>query len=185
MKSVSPSDIRKLVLYDADTGEFTWRARTPGMFRHGLKSAEHECAIWNAKHSGKPAFYTKNSHGYLTGVIGLKRYTGHRVAWAFVFGDWPDVEIDHINHIRTDNRISNLRLVSRQENACNQSMSSRNTSGVTGVTWYPPTKRWQAKIQVSGVTHHLGYFLSIDAAAAARLQAQQRFNFHRLHGVAA
>ena len=152
------------------------------MFKAGRKSAEHQCAIWNAQHAGKDAFTSIGNHGYLTSSIRGKRYTAHRVAWAIFRGEWPEGEIDHVNHNRTDNRMHNLRHVSRSENARNLSRATNNPSGVTGVYWYEPTRRWVAKIHENGRMRHLGYFTDKDAAVSARIEAQSRLGFHKNHG---
>lgn len=67
--------------------------------------------------------------GYIRIIINNERCLAHRLAWMYVYGEWPSGEIDHINRIRSDNRISNLRICTRQQNCNNTDLNSNNTSG--------------------------------------------------------
>ena len=82
-----------------------------------------------------------------------------------------DLVVDHINHNRLDNRISNLRICTRQEN-CMNSGKRYNSSGVTGVTWAQNRNRWHARIVINGKQKHLGYFKTKEEAIEARRQAE-------------
>lgn len=98
-------------------------------------------------------------------------------------GKVPDnMEIDHINHIRTDNRTENLRIVSHQQNAMNRSKTLRNTSGVVGVSWCKITGKWYAYIKKDGVMHNIGRYTSLEDAVLARASAEKRLGFHENHG---
>lgn len=123
--------------------------------------------------------------GYVYFYYGGKSRLSHRVIWTKFNGEIPDgFEVDHINHIRSDNRISNLRLVNRVENARNKSRASNNTSGVTGVSWIKSKGKWYAQIYVNGKTHNLGYYSDFNDAVKARIDAEDRFGFHKNHGKA-
>ena len=138
-------------------------------------------ARWNGRCAEKEAF-TNNVRGYPTGcVLGEKRYA-HRVIWAMVHGEWPD-HIDHINHNKSDNRISNLRSVTHQENHMNRSIGKSNTSGHVGVVWHKKSNKWGAKIVVNGKSKHLGLFTDISDAIAVRAAANIEYNYHENHGV--
>ncbi|WP_446719173.1 HNH endonuclease signature motif containing protein [Halocynthiibacter sp. C4] len=106
----------------------------------------------------------------------------HRVIWAMFYGRWPAKDIDHINGDRTDNRISNLRHVSRAENARNSSRSSANTSGRTGVYKVKKSGKWNARIRVDGRFINLGFFKEFEAACAARAVAESKYGFSARHG---
>jgi len=80
----------------------------------------------------------------------------------------PDLQTDHINRIRLDNRRSNLRNVTGSVNTRNQGLSPRNTSGYRGVTWDKSRKRWMAKTKHLGRWIHLGRYETAKEAAAAR-----------------
>lgn len=99
------------------------------------------------------------------------------------YGKIPEgMEIDHINHITDDNRIENLRLVTRKDNCKNVSMSKSNKSGVVGVSWCKRTCKWFASIRVDRKEKFLGRYDKIDDAAAARKAAELKYNFHKNHG---
>ena len=102
-----------------------------------------ETGIIVRKATGKAAV-SRDKDGYILVGFMYKKYRAHRVAWAIHHGSWPDGEIDHINGVRDDNRIENLRCVSRHENKKNTAIPSHNTSGVVGVTWHKPSRKWRA-----------------------------------------
>lgn len=166
--------------YDPITGLFCWLVRPESHFRCGAtRTASHGAAIWNGKFSGKPAFTLNHSEGYLRGSLSGRNLLAHRVAWAMHHGEWPAGEIDHINGDRTDNRIGNLRVVTRRENSRNLKVQSGE---MRGVYWYAPTSRWVAKIHSKRRMLHLGYFKDLDAAIAARREAERKLGFHQNHG---
>jgi hypothetical protein len=101
-----------------------------------------------------------------------------------IHGVWPE-QIDHINHLRSDNRISNLRDVGVLENQKNRSRNSNNTSGVTGVSWCQTRQDWVVSIHASGKVCAVGRFKDFDAAIAARKQAEASLGFHPNHGAEA
>lgn len=88
----------------------------------------------------------------------------HRV----IMGMPQGVEIDHINLNPLDNRRHNLRVCTHQQNQCNQPLQSNNTSGVTGVSFYPPRKKYRARIKYFQRELHLGYYLTKTQAIQAR-----------------
>ncbi|EON5850839.1 HNH endonuclease [Escherichia coli] len=94
------------------------------------------------------------------------------------------MQVDHINHDRTDNRIENLRLVDNQGNQKNSSIRKDNIGGCTGVTWNPSHKRWIAYIRENGKHKHIGSFIKFSDAVRAREEAQARLGFHMNHGAA-
>lgn len=117
-----------------------------------------------------------NNRGYWRLVVNKKTYSAHRVAWLYVHGVWPDKCVDHINGIKTDNRLSNLRLADTSQNTCNSRLYRSNTSGKKGVTWHKTGRKWQAHIKVNGKTIYLGLFDSIDAAHAAYCTASKTYH---------
>lgn len=93
---------------------------------------------------------TVGNNGYIVVKINQKRYTAHRIIWEMTFGKIPNgMEVDHINHCRGDNRIENLRLVTRTENRKNSSKYVNNKSGINGVRWCSIRNKWHAQIQVN------------------------------------
>lgn len=107
-------------------------------------------------------------NGYVRIRCRGKYYYAHRVVWYLAHGE--NVEIDHINGIRTDNRIENLRSCNRQQNLRNSSKHFPNgsaTSKCKGVYWSKQKSKWHARINVDGKTKHLGFFSDEKDAAVS------------------
>ncbi|WP_296223087.1 HNH endonuclease signature motif containing protein [uncultured Sphingomonas sp.] len=173
----SPEVLRQLLRYEPETGKLFWKERPESMFltRHSHKS-------WNTRHAGTEAFTTTGTSGYKEGRIFYALVRAHRVIYAMHNGAWPDHEVDHINGVRTDNRLENLRHASRKENGRNQKRPHDNLSGVIGVGFYKRDGTWQARISTGGRNIHLGYFTSKEDAIRARKSAEQYLGFHENHG---
>ena len=122
-----------------------------------------------------------HSSGYLRTEIKGKRYRIHRLIFLYHHGYMP-TQTDHINGIRDDNRISNLRDVSVSENNKNQKIPCNNTSGHMGVTWDKARKKWLAHIMVCKKAINLGRFKDIDDAITARKAGEIQYGFHKNHG---
>lgn len=167
---------RKLLDYDPETGALTWRPRPREMF-----STDNAFAVWRAQRDGKPAFTADNGAGYRVGLVLGRQYLAHRVAWAIYYGEWPG-PIDHINGVRSDNRICNLRAASATLNMRNRKRPTNNTSGALGVSWVASRKKWRAVIKVDGASRFLGHFQSMEEALVARKTADLAFGFHENHG---
>lgn len=126
------------------------------------------------------------SQGYRHVQMDGHTYKAHRIIWLMVHGEWveyPAFEIDHINGDRSDNRLSNLRKVTKSGNQRNASQRVNNTSGVHGVNWKPTYNgngnggRWVARIW-NGPRHvYLGSFKSLRDAAIARKAAERALGF--------
>ena len=125
---------------------------------------------------------TPHIRGYVEMTVCGQRYLAHRLAFLYMEGLMPSDQVDHINGVKTDNRFSNLRKVSCQENQKNLKMSKRNKSGVMGVCWHKAAKKWAAEIKVSRKTKHLGLFDTIEEAAVVRSEAEKLYGFHPMHG---
>lgn len=170
--------LRELFDFDASAGVLIWRTRPVESF-----ATVNAWRSWNTRCAGKVAGYVDFTKGYRR--IGLygRLWKAHRLIWIYANGDIPDtLQIDHINGVRDDNRLENLRLVTNAENLRNRSMPRTNKSGVVGVRWIKTDRKWRALIQVDGRQRHLGYFDTLDAAAAARARAEVDFGFHPGHG---
>ena len=132
----TPETLRQLLRYDPETGKLFWRERGPEWFPNATHSREHNQGKWNSRLSGKEAL-SGRTKGYATGMLLNGNYAAHRVIWAIVYGVWPEAEIDHINGVKHDNRIVNLREASRGENSRNIGLRSNNSSGYKGVSGTP------------------------------------------------
>ena len=120
--------------------------------------------------------------GYVYITLNGYRYMAHRLAWLYVYKVWPNNQIDHINHIRTDNSISNLREVDALGNSRNRSKASNNTTGFNGITWNTKLNKWRVRIAVKRKRIHLGYFSNLTEAIAIQNQAKIDYEFHHNHG---
>jgi hypothetical protein len=158
----SPELLRKLLRYETKTGKLFWRERTPEMFRKvGYEKS------WNARYANKEAFTSLNSEGYFTGQIYCKTYSAHRVILAMHTGTWSKQDVDHINGIKSDNRISNLRNSTHAQNMYNTGPYANNKSGQKGVYFHERDQRWRAQIRISGKVTYLGSFIEKSQAVAA------------------
>ena len=137
---------------------------------------------WNSVWAGKEAFTAVDGKGYRHGSIDYVYVRLHRALWALTYGDWPSGEVDHVNGNRLDNRVENLREVSRSANQRNQRLHKNNTSGRTGISWYKPYAKWRAVINIGGRNKHLGYFDCVEAASAAWEKARAQNGYHANHG---
>jgi hypothetical protein len=115
-----------------------------------------------------------DADGYL--VVGFTegRYPVHKIVWAMHHGQLPDL-VDHINGDRQDNRIENLRAVTKRENNFNKRVRSDNSTGITGVRWHSQRKKWNARIKVDGVDRSLGMYKEMRDAERARLAAELKY----------
>lgn len=106
----------------------------------------------------------KNSNGNQLYIMSKDRKYLH----TFIIDCPKGFEVDHINRNTMDNRKSNLRIVTHRQNQCNQDLQRNNTSGVSGVSYYPPKKKYRARIKVQHHDLHLGYFKTFEEAVQAR-----------------
>lgn len=136
--------------------------------------------FWKAKLKGKETFKTTMPSGYLFGKVLRKTFYAHRVAWLLHYGEWPKRGVDHINGVKTDNRLCNLRDVDQSENMKNRKIPKTNRSGVSGV--WQEGSRWRATIVVNRQKHHLGFFDKFEQAVFAKKQAEAAYGFHKNHG---
>ena len=115
--------------------------------------------------------------GYIHIMIHGKQYSLHRLAWIYFYGKWPSGHIDHINGVKSDNRISNLRDVSHITNMQNQRKPRKdNQSGYLGVCLDKRINKYHASIQVNGVKKHLGMFFTPEEASSAYLNAKRKMH---------
>lgn len=110
--------------------------------------------------------------GRLSVSVGYRRYLVHRLIWLIVHGEWPPADVDHINNLRNDNRISNLRLATRSENNQNAKLRRSNSSGFQGVSQDKRRGKWVAEITANGRRVRRGGFDTPESAHAAYLVAK-------------
>ena len=182
MAELTYHDVARLLKADFETGKLFWLPRPLEMFKDGKQSAEHNCAIWNSRFPGTEAFTAVNGWGYRHGRIFGRAYRAHRVIWLLATKEWPADEIDHINGVKDDNRMTNLRQVTGAENRKNTRLSKANTSGIIGVSWLNSRRKWAAQIHINGRSTNLGHFLEKSDAIAARKAAEIKYGYHPNHG---
>lgn len=173
-REITPAILRELFDYNPETGKLFWKPR-----RRDLFPDDRSFAIWHAQWPGTEALTADSGTGYKTGLLWGKKLRAHRVAWAIVHGEWPDL-IDHINHNRSDNRIANLRTVSHQANARNQGLRRANKSGRSGVAIH--LGRWRAVGWVNGKLTQLAWTDSFEDACSARDLFEAEQGYHKNHG---
>lgn len=129
------------------------------------------------KKNKKPCGQHGNAgNGYVQVKVGKKRLYAHRVIYAINHGNMPEGDIDHINGNCMDNRIENLRKVSKSENQHNHRMPKNNASGSIGVIWHTRDQKWMAQIRVNNRMIHLGYFTDFEKAVQARKTAKMKYH---------
>lgn len=164
---LTQEELKKLLHYDPETGLFTWSKTRAGTARIGTIAG-------SVREGG--------GKNYLRVHIKSKRMRAHKLAWLYVYGHLPLCEIDHINGNGLDNRILNLRQVSRIENCRNRRKPKNNTTGVMGVYRDRNTGGFMAQIRHEGRLNYLGSFPDLESAALAREQAEIELGFHENHG---
>jgi len=143
--------------YAPDTGIFTWRMTT------------------KRTKEGAVAGCVKGTNGYIRITLAGAGYKAHLLAWFYVYGEWPDKHVDHINHNRSDNRIENLRLVDQKQNAQNMSKRKNSACEYKGVTPLTRDKtKFVAQIRYDGKQCKLGIFASQEDAHKAYCAAAQK-----------
>ena len=168
--------LKQLLTYNPMTGELHWKTRPKEMFE-----SERIFKSWNARYAGQPAFTATDAKGYLVGAINSISCRAARVIYKLHHGIDAE-QVDHEDHDRKNNRISNLKNVSGLYNQKNMSKAKNNTSGTTGVCWSKQKEKWQARIKVKSKTIFIGYFDQLDDAIKARKQAERSHDFHPNHG---
>jgi len=157
MLNLTREEVLNLYTYNPDTGEL-----------------KRSCGTVKGQYTAKNNYIRVRYRG--------KSCAAHKLIWFYMTGSWPDRDIDHIDHDRSNNRWSNLRLVSRTENMRNASLSKANKSGFTGVSWCKQQNQWHAQVMVNGKSIKLGRFDKLGDAIEARKAANVKYNFHPKHG---
>ena len=142
---LSPEFLRLIFSYDPETGLLHWKKRTDISSRGDRKA-------------GKLAGTSCDKDGYLVVQIRRKRYGCHRIIVAIVTGKWPEHDVDHKNGNRTDNRWSNIRQATRQQNLRNMKLRYTNKSGYKWVSWSKVMNKWVAQIRDGKTNLNLGFF---------------------------
>lgn len=151
IKTLAISRLKELLIYDASTGLFHWRENRSG-----------------SKRNQKPSAGNLNSIGYIDIRIDGVLFRAHRLAWAYAHGEFPDGLIDHINRIRSDNRLCNLRKADLKQNAYNSKIRKSSVSGHKGISWDKSRGKWKSYGFINGKQVFLGRFDELSEAIKAR-----------------
>ncbi len=162
-KPLPPLEVLKEFLdYNPDTGIFTW-----------IKARGRNSSVVGKEAGHKQKF--KRDTRIRIGING-KLYLAQRLAYYMYHGVDPlNSDVDHIDRNALNNKISNLRLATRTENARNQKLAKSNISGKTGVHWHKTAKRWIAGIKINYKYKHLGRFVKKEDAIQARIEAEKKY----------
>ena len=142
---ITQARLKELLHYNPETGVFT------NLKKRGVRGSIGD--VVGGVH-----------YGYYRIRIDSVNYNSHKLAWLYVYGEFPSSNIDHINRIKTDNRLCNLRLATKQQNNWNVGLRKDNTSGYKGVTFCKKTKKWIAKMAINKKSVTLAYFALKDDA---------------------
>lgn len=147
--TLTVEEVREMFSYDPADGVLRWRLdRSP------------------KARAGAPVGCIHRS-GYLVTLIRRKNYQVHRLIWAFVYGCWPPEHVDHVNGVRSDNRLQNIRACSPSENGRNKGRQVNNTTGFKGVSFCSREGRYQTTCRVNGRKKWIGYFDTPEEASIA------------------
>lgn len=146
---------------------FNYNPNTGQLFRFSRKGHNEVTTLRNG-------YYCFSVDGFV--------YEAHRIIMAMLGYDIEGKQIDHINGVRNDNRISNLRVVTEKDNQKNKKLHSSNSSGFNGVHWCRNRNKWVSQIKINGAVKFLGRYDSLIDAVAVRVKANADQNFHELHG---
>lgn len=171
MTSIKPSVLRELLDYDPDSGKLFWKPRPERYFQGRKRPASVLARIWNSKNAGNEALCSSDDHGYRSGRVFKTSVKAHRIAWSIFYGKACPEFIDHINGIRSDNRIVNLRAATRAQNNTNKAKQTGSLSRYIGVFRDSPAsgrKGWRVQIKPSGrkLVYVGRYYCELEAAKA-------------------
>lgn len=152
---ITQKRLKELLEYDEEKGVFIYKTKR------------------GSRQKGSIAGSFQNK-GYIQITVDNENYLAHRLAWLYVYGEWPKHQIDHINRIKTDNRIVNLRDVNNSTNHHNVGIRKHNTSGVTGVYWSNNKNKWVASIEINNKKYHLGIFNTLEDAKNCRYEKEKQ-----------
>lgn len=130
--------VKETLCYDPNNGIFTWKKRTGRRIKVGDVAGSN------------------SGYGYVYICIDRCQLGAHVLAWLYVTGEWPKGDVDHINGIGSDNRISNLRLATRSQNLGNCRTHIDSISGLKGAAWDKQTGKWRCTIMVNGKSYDFG-----------------------------
>lgn len=149
MRNLTVERLREVLSYDPDSGQFRWRVQLSAWGKVGQVAG------------------TKGERGYIHICVDRNICAAHRLAWLHTHGAWPKYEIDHINGVKDDNRLINLRDVPRRINQQNQRRAIGGRTGLIGATFHRATGKYRARVWVDGRNISLGLYATPEEAHEA------------------
>jgi hypothetical protein len=149
---LTQQELKQKLHYDPETGVFHWRDKEGNI----KKEKEAGCITAN---------------GYIHIGLNKQQYKAHRLAFLYMTGSFPEGTVDHINRVKSDNRFSNLREATQQQNCFNVGITKRNKTGFKGVSWSKQRNKYLAHCSINGKDTHLGLFLTAEEAYHAYCKA--------------
>jgi hypothetical protein len=159
-KMITQEELKRQLHYDPETGIFTRLISN----HHFVKVGEEAGCVDN---------------GYIRIVFNGNQFYAHKLAWLYVYNELPKFPvsvIDHIDGNKENNKITNLRKVTHQENILNQKIRKNNTSGIKGVSWHCKRKSWVVRLMINGISKHLGCFKDLQLAELAAIEGRKKYH---------
>ena len=152
--------LREVLRYCPATGIFTWQKTMSSTAKEG---SEAGCI---------------GPGGYVVIRIDGMSHLAHRLAIMYIYGQMPEIIVDHKNGIRSDNRLENIRAADYCQNAQNKrkAISSNKASGLLGVYWSNQHERWGAKVNLKGRQYHAGFWDTPEEAHLAYIEKKRQMH---------
>ena len=166
MSKLTQSELKELLHYDPDTGVFTWKVQ---------KSHKLPGSLAGSRFKDCRKYYWR------IGING-KSHQAHRLAWLYVYGEFPKGVIDHIDHDSLNNRVSNLRDVDMSINLKNAKLYSNNHTGINGVTYCPERRNFKVTMSIDRKCKTVGRYNDFFEACCCRKSAEYLHGYHENHG---
>ena len=154
---ITQKELKEILYYNQDTGEFFWKI-----------SPRYDVNV------GDKAGY--NHNGYTRLTIKCKKYLTHRLAWLYVYGEFPTGDIDHIDNNRNNCKINNLRIANKSNNVHNRKIQANNTSGVKGVLWSKAAKKWMVRVGINNDRMYFGVWEDLEFAELVAQEARAKYH---------
>lgn len=154
---LTQKELKEILNYNPETGDFYWKI--------------------SPKYDVKVGDKAGNEHnGYQRVTIFGKKYLTHRLAWLYVYGEFPKGDLDHIDNDRGNCRINNLRIANKATNGFNRKKQINNKSGVKGVYWSTAAKKWAVKIGINNKKIYLGVWDDLEFAELVAQEARAKYH---------
>lgn len=163
---ITQKELKQWLYYSPTVGTFEWIKRGRGVQVNCL--AGRVCP----------------KSGYINVRLQRKTYRAHVLAWLYMTGSWPEMELDHKDGDKTNNAFCNLRLATKSQNRWNAQNFRTSSSGVKGVTYMPKAKKWRAVVGINNEKVNIGLFKTMEEAEqAVRIKREELHGEFANHGV--